>query len=180
MSFFIIHNALKISKNCNVCTVNLDWTARGTGYLLLWCKISSFKSLESYQQYSVSVNFWHGSGSLDPYTGVRIRFQILLFLAVLTINEFFHNYIWLFLTVGTLISVLKDDISLRSHKIVENHGLSEVFCSVADPESDPDVFGSPGFGSISRRSGSGSFNHQAKIVGKTLILTVPLKELSAN
>jgi hypothetical protein len=57
---------------------------------------------------------------LDSYTGVRIRFQILLFLAVLTINEFFHNYILLFLTVGTLISVLKDDMSLRSHKkIVE-------------------------------------------------------------
>jgi hypothetical protein len=40
-------------------------------------------------------------------------------LAVLTINEFFHNYFLLFLTVGTLISVLKDDMSLRSHKIVE-------------------------------------------------------------
>jgi hypothetical protein len=38
---------------------------------------------------------------------------------VLTINEFFHNYILLFLTVGTLISVLKDDTSLRSHKTVE-------------------------------------------------------------
>jgi hypothetical protein len=36
------------------------------------------------------------------------------------------------------------------------------------------VFGSPGFGSISQRygSGSGSFYHQAKIVRKTLIPTV--------
>jgi hypothetical protein len=44
----------------------------------------------------------------------------------------------------------------------------------ADP--DPRVFGPPGsgFGSISQRfgSGSGSFYHQAKIVGKTSISTV--------
>jgi hypothetical protein len=39
---------------------------------------------------------------------------------------------------------------------------------------DPYVLGPPGSGSISRRSGSGSgsFYHQAKIVGKTLIPTV--------
>ncbi len=43
------------------------------------------------------------------------------------------------------------------------------FCSVADPEPDPYVFGPPG--SISTRfgSGSGSFCHQAKIVRKTLV-----------
>jgi hypothetical protein len=41
---------------------------------------------------------------------------------------------------------------------------------------DPHVFGPPGSGSISHRygsaSGSGSFNHKAKIVRKTLISTV--------
>jgi hypothetical protein len=40
--------------------------------------------------------------------------------------------------------------------------------SVVDP--DPNIFGPPGSGSISTRSGS--FNHQAKIVRKTLIPTV--------
>jgi hypothetical protein len=49
--------------------------------------------------------------------------------------------------------------------------------SVLDPDPnppDPNVFGPPGSGSISQRcgSGSGSFYHQAKIVRKTLILTV--------
>ncbi len=40
-----------------------------------------------------------------------------------------------------------------------------VLTSVADPNPDPHVFGPPG-------SGSGSFNHEAKIVRKTLISTV--------
>jgi hypothetical protein len=55
--------------------------------------------------------------------------------------------------------------------------------SVADPDPNPDpdppdpsVFGPPGFGSesISQRYGSGSglFNHEAKIVRKALISTV--------
>jgi hypothetical protein len=45
--------------------------------------------------------------------------------------------------------------------------------SVADPDpSDPYVFGPPGSGSVSQRSGSGSFYHQAKIVRNTLIPTV--------
>ncbi len=57
--------------------------------------------------------------------------------------------------------------------------------SVADPDQNPDpdppvphVFGPPGSGSISQRygsgfgSGSGSFYHHAKIVRKTLILTI--------
>jgi hypothetical protein len=35
--------------------------------------------------------------------------------------------------------------------------------------ADPYVFGPPGSGFISTRSGSGSFNHEAKIVGKSLI-----------
>ncbi len=48
---------------------------------------------------------------------------------------------------------------------------------VADPDSEPDVFGSPGSGFISTRYGSGFgyFYHQAKIlkiVRKTLIATV--------
>ncbi len=46
--------------------------------------------------------------------------------------------------------------------------------SVADP--DPYVFGLPGSGAISQRygsgSGSGTFNHHAKIVWKTLIPTI--------
>ncbi len=42
--------------------------------------------------------------------------------------------------------------------------------SVADP--DPSVSGPPGSGSVSRRYGSWSFYHQAKIVRKTLISTV--------
>jgi hypothetical protein len=45
-----------------------------------------------------------------------------------------------------------------------------------DENSDLDVFGPPGSGSISQRyrygSGSGSFYHQAKIVRKTLIPNV--------
>jgi hypothetical protein len=55
--------------------------------------------------------------------------------------------------------------------------------SVPDPDPDPPdphVFGPPGSGSISQRygsgsgsgSGTGSFNQQAKIVRKSLILTV--------
>ncbi len=55
--------------------------------------------------------------------------------------------------------------------------LQQVECSVADPDpSDPYVFGPPGsgIGSSSQRHGSGSFHHQAKIVRKTLILTVLL------
>jgi hypothetical protein len=58
----------------------------------------------------------------------------------------------------------------------------KVFCSVADPEPDPHVFGPPGSGSgsTSQRygsgscsgSGSGSFRHRAKIVRKTLIPTL--------
>ncbi len=43
--------------------------------------------------------------------------------------------------------------------------------SVADPD-DPYVFGPPGSGSVSQRYGSGSFNHQAKLVRKTSIPTV--------
>ncbi len=39
--------------------------------------------------------------------------------------------------------------------------------SVADPDPDPHVLGPPGSG-----SGSGSFYHHAKIVRKTLILTI--------
>ncbi len=50
------------------------------------------------------------------------------------------------------------------------------FSSVADPDPNPDprVFGPPGSGSgsISQRSGSGSFYHSAIIVRKTLIYTV--------
>jgi hypothetical protein len=52
-------------------------------------------------------------------------------------------------------------------------------CSVADPDPlDPYDFGPPGSASVSISqkipyvSGSGSFHHQAKIVRKTLILTV--------
>ncbi len=46
--------------------------------------------------------------------------------------------------------------------------------SVADPDPNPDpyVFGPPGSGSISQMYGSGSFNHQAKIVRKTLISNI--------
>jgi hypothetical protein len=53
--------------------------------------------------------------------------------------------------------------------------------SVADPEPNPDrsdlyVFGpsGSGSGSISQRSGPGSFYHNGKIVRKTLISTVLL------
>jgi hypothetical protein len=50
----------------------------------------------------------------------------------------------------------------------------KLYTSVADP--DPHVFGPPGSGSGSTsqryRSGSGSFYHHAKIVRKTLILTI--------
>jgi hypothetical protein len=52
-----------------------------------------------------------------------------------------------------------------------------IFYSVADPDpSDPYVLGPPGSGSASQRygSGSGSFYHQAKILGKTLVPTVVL------
>jgi hypothetical protein len=38
---------------------------------------------------------------------------------VLTINEFFHNIILLFLTVGNINISFKNDTSLRSHKTVE-------------------------------------------------------------
>ncbi len=48
--------------------------------------------------------------------------------------------------------------------------------NVADPDPlgpyVPYVFGPPGFGSVSQRYISGSFNHEAKIVSKTLIPTV--------
>jgi len=39
--------------------------------------------------------------------------------------------------------------------------------SIADPDPDPYVFGPPGSRSISKRYGSGSFYHQAKIVKKS-------------
>jgi hypothetical protein len=50
----------------------------------------------------------------------------------------------------------------------------EVGASVSSSVPDPHVFGPPGSEFISQRygSGSGSFYHQAKIVRKTLILTV--------
>jgi hypothetical protein len=55
-------------------------------------------------------------------------------------------------------------------------GLCNHKISVPDPKQDPHVFGPPGSvtESISQRygSGSGSFYQQAKIVRKTLILTV--------
>jgi hypothetical protein len=45
-------------------------------------------------------------------------------------------------------------------------------------DTDPYVFGPPGYGSVSTStrygSGSGSFHHQAKIVRKTLISSVLL------
>jgi hypothetical protein len=45
--------------------------------------------------------------------------------------------------------------------------------SVPDPDfPDPHVFGPPGSGSTSERSGSGSFYHHAKIVRKTLIPSI--------
>ncbi len=47
---------------------------------------------------------------------------------------------------------------------------SNIFCSVGDP--DPCVLEPPGSGSVIQQFGSGSFDHQAKIVIKTLIPTV--------
>jgi hypothetical protein len=68
----------------------------------------------------------------------------------------------------------------RTHKKTENHSIlsGRAQTSVADTDLNPDphVFGPPGSGSISQRygsgSGSGSFNHHAKIVRKTLIPTI--------
>jgi hypothetical protein len=50
--------------------------------------------------------------------------------------------------------------------------ICSVSSSVAEPDPDlwdPYLFGRSGSGSISQKYGSGSFNHQAKIVKKTLI-----------
>ncbi len=65
------------------------------------------------------------------------------------------------------------------HKKIKRKVGKQVKCSVADPNQDPDppdphVFGPPGSGSrsISKRYGSGSFYHHAKIVRKTLISTI--------
>ncbi len=54
----------------------------------------------------------------------------------------------------------------------KERGASDLFLKVSVP--DPHVFEPPGSGSgsTSQRYGSGSFNHQAKIVRKTLIYTV--------
>ncbi len=67
-------------------------------------------------------------------------------------------------------------------EVVEHLFKMYVISSVADPDPNPDphVFGPPGSGSTSQRygsgsgscSGSGSFYHNAKIVRKTLILTI--------
>jgi hypothetical protein len=48
---------------------------------------------------------------------------------------------------------------------------SNFFCSVADPNPDPHVFG-PDPDPFSEMYGSGSFYHHAKIVRKTLIPTI--------
>jgi hypothetical protein len=60
--------------------------------------------------------------------------------------------------------------------LLEMGNYADVQASVPDP--DPHVFGPPGSGSTSQRYGSGSgygsgsFYHHAKIVRKTLILTI--------
>ncbi len=59
-------------------------------------------------QCSGSMTFWYGSGSRAPYSRIRIRIQILL-----------PKFFCLFITVGTLTSVFKSNMSLRSHKTVE-------------------------------------------------------------
>jgi hypothetical protein len=66
--------------------------------------------------------------------------------------------------LGLLVPLLQSEPKGRRSE------LTAAASSVADP--DPFDFGPPESGSISQRYGSGSFNHQAKIVRKTLIPTV--------
>jgi hypothetical protein len=68
-----------------------------------------------------------------------------------------------------------DGVALRIRHVWERIPVCIVLASVPDPDPlDPHVFAPCGSGFISQRygSGSGSFYHQAKIVRKTLILTV--------
>jgi hypothetical protein len=55
-------------------------------------------------------------------TKIRLRIRILLFLVVafkIPTKISFSNFFCLFLTVGTLTSVFKDNMSLSRHKTVE-------------------------------------------------------------
>jgi|688.fasta_scaffold898388_2 hypothetical protein len=75
------------------------------------------------QQCSGSVTFLYGSGSLDPYLGLRIR--ILLFFGSTAFKmptkiSFFQSFLLTsFCRYRTLTSVFKDKMPLRSHKTAE-------------------------------------------------------------
>jgi hypothetical protein len=68
-----------------------------------------------------------------------------------------NNFFLLITFEGTFTSIFKDK--------------KKCFGSGSDDPNllDPYAFESPGSGSINQRYGSGSFNHQAKLVRKTLI-----------
>jgi hypothetical protein len=64
---------------------------------------------------------------------------------------------------------------LRYDKALAKTILQINFCVGSSvPDREPKCFGPPGSGTVSRRYGTGSFHHQAKIVRKPFISTVLL------